>query len=137
MIKKLYNFQKYEYLFEFLVFTSIIFSTFYMLRLFSLSRLYIIVSLLIFLVLNLIFKNSQFKIFGLYKNIVFLTIFIILLCYLILSNINTLNEKVVSEDIENLGNELDIYYELETNFKKHTNIFTGTYDLNNTYSLKN
>ena len=145
IINKILNFQKYNHLFEFLVFTTIIFSTFYMLRLFSLSRLYIIISLFIFLILNSIYKNDLFEAIGQNRNIVFLTIFLIFFSYLTLLNINALNEEVINdiddelvttEDNASFGSELDMYYEIENNYKKHINTYVGTYDLNNTYSLK-
>ena len=145
IINKILNFQKYHYLFEFLVFATIIFSTFYMLRLFSLSRLYIIISLFIFLILNSIYKKDLFEAIGQKRDIVFLTIFITFFSYLTLLNINALNEEVINdiddellttEDTANFGSKLDMYYENESNYKKHTNTFVGTYILNNTYSLK-
>ena len=79
------------------------------------------------------------------RNIVFLTIFLIFFSYLTLLNINALNKEIINdiddelvttEDNTSLGSELDMYFEIESNYRKHTNTFLGTYDLNNTYSLK-
>ena len=145
IINRILNFHKHEYLFEFLEFVTIIFSTFYMLRLFSLSRLYISVSLLVFLVLNSIYKIDQFKAISQYRNIVFFGIFTILFSYLTFLNINTFNEElinkvddelVIKKDTSNFGSELGMYYKNESNYKNHINTFVGTYILNNTYSLK-
>ena len=51
--------------------------------------------------------------------------------------INDIDEELLTtENTANFGSELDMYYEIESNYKKHTNTYVGTYILNNTYSLK-
>ena len=145
IIRKILDLQKHGYLIEFFVFTTIIFSTFYMLRLFSLSRLYIVISFLIFLVLNAIYKNNQFKAISQNRNTVYFVIFITLFSYLTFLNMNAFNEDlinkidnelVIKKDTENFGSVLDIYYDNESNYNQHTNSLVGIYNLNNTYSLK-
>ncbi|GIR19953.1 hypothetical protein CM15mP35_02140 [bacterium] len=42
-----------------------------------------------------------------------------------------------SEVTTEIDSDRDIYLEIENNYKKHENLFTGTYSLNNIYNLKN
>jgi len=142
---KLSNIQNHRNLLETLIFITVIFSTFYMLRLFSLSRLFIVISLTIFLFFNLIYKKKLSKDISQIGNVVFIAIFITFFSYLTLQNINNVKEDVFYENNEfislkendiNSEIEINIYNKNERNYKEFVNTYVGTYILNNTYELK-
>ena len=136
---------EYIHLFEFLIFLTSLFSIFYMVRLFSLSRLFIIFSSFTFLTLNALNKTKILKQLDKYRSITLSLIFLFLFSFLTFVNLNSsrnfevagIEESVdTSEATTETDSDRDIYLEIENNYKKHENLFTGTYSLNNIYNLK-
>lgn len=136
---------EYIHLFEFLIFLTSLFSIFYMVRLFSLSRLFIIFSSFTFLTLNALNKTKILKQLDKYRFITLSLIFLFLFSFLTFVNLNSSRNAEVagieesidtSEVTTETDSDRDIYLEIENNYKKHENLFTGTYSLNNIYNLK-
>lgn len=114
--------------FNFLIFFLIFFSITYMLRIFTLSRMYIIIMTIVFLFfsqLQFFIKNNKTA-----KNYLFLPV---TLSIFIFSSFFNLNDEIEAEDLSSDQEEI---VSVEEMYAKFTPSFIGEFNINETFKLK-